>query len=239
MSVEDKLHAAKKKLEAMKKNHRYKKANKDRAIEAEFTYEIAKCAGDLGVCLKDFKYAIEEQSFYIRKGKAEGYNISVQEQQLEDSAVGYMLVKDAMFALRSVYTYDSIDHAYSLLDRATNKITGERTFPFFGTSAKKPKREEYGYLNAQETYEEKKSMYYSFKETLIMTGDIEACIEEYHQNKLQGISTTTENNAFPTQMNVANLKAAADSIPDESTQLADRKRMMDTARFNTGVPTTK
>ena len=235
MSVNDKLHAAKKKLEALKKNHRYKKANKDRAIQAELTYEITKCAGDLGVCQKDFKYTIEEQSFYIRKGKAEGYDVKVQEMQLEDAAVGYMLVKDALFALKSVYSYDSIEHAYNLLDSATNKITGERAFPFFGTSAKKPKREEYGFLNSQETYEAKKAMFHSFKDRLIMTGDIEACIEEANQNKNHIVSGDTESNTFPHDMNVAQLKAAAASISDD-VKFANKKQLLETARFNTGVP---
>lgn len=82
MSAADKLNQVKKKMEAIKKDHRYKKANKDRAIQAELTYEITKCAGDLGVCQKDFKYTIEEQSYFIRKGQAEGYDTSVQEMQL-------------------------------------------------------------------------------------------------------------------------------------------------------------
>lgn len=232
MSAADKLNQVKKKMEAIKKDHRYKKANKDRAIQAELTYEITKCAGDLGVCQKDFKYTIEEQSYFIRKGQAEGYDTSVQEMQLEDATIGYMLVKDALFALRSVYSYDSVGHAYDLLDAATMKITGEKAFPFFDKSSKKPKREEYGFLNSQEAYEQKRAMYSSFKDKLILTGDIEECIEEAKQNRNQVID---DNINFPNNMSVEQLRSAASSIPDD-VRRENRKRMLENAHINTGVP---
>ena len=233
MSGNDKLHAAKKKLEAIKKNHRYRKANKDRAVMAEITYEIAKCAGDLGACLKDFKYTIEEQSFAVRKGRAECYPTQIQEGQLRDAAIGYMLVKDALFVLKSVSSYDSVENAYILLDAATGKITGERVFPFFSGS-KKPKREEYAFLNSQEAYQKKQEMYDSFVEKLIDTGDIEACIEEANTNMRNAVKSALSDN-FPHDMSVEQLQEAAKYIPQDI-DLQNRKELLANAKHNTAAP---
>ena len=233
MSVSDKLHNVKKKLDNIKKNHRYRKSNKDRAVQAEITYEIAKCAGDLGACLKDFKYTIEEQSEFVRKGRAESYPTQVQEGQLRDAAIGYMLVKDALFVLKSVSSYDSVENAYILLDAATGKITGEKVFPFFSGS-KKPKREEYAFLNSQEAYQKKQEMYDCFVEKLIDTGDIEACIAEANTSMKNAAKSAFSEN-FPHDMSVEQLQEAAKYIPQDI-DIQNRKALLTSAKFDTGVP---
>ncbi len=193
MSVNDKINQVKDKLDKLKRDHRFKKANKERAIEAELTYDIVKCAGDLGACKKEFFYTIKDQSEFIRKGRAESYNTAIQETQLRDAAIGYMLVKDALFALQSITSYDSVTHAYDLLDAATKKITGEKVFPFFKDSKKKkPKRDEYGFINSAEAVEAKAGIVDSFFERLIETGDIDLCIKEAQEKSASNPFTDGE-----------------------------------------------
>ena len=184
MEIMNKIDKVKGKLNDLLKKHKYKKANKERKHEAELTLDVVNCAGDLGACKKEYEWIIRDQSRMILKGRQEGYDVRVQEAQLLDASVGYLLVNEALFVLQSVATYDGIVRAYELLDTATKKITGEKTFPFSGHKRKNPERSEYGFLNSEQMVQEKKAMATEFQEQLIATGNIDKCIEKKNKKKI-------------------------------------------------------
>ena len=229
MAVKDKLNAVKAKLDNIKRDRRFKKANKERALEAALSYEVVKCAGDLGACQKEFFYTIQEQALFIRRGRAEEYNTSIQETQLRDAAIGYLLVKDALFALQSISSYDSVNNAYSLLDAATQKITGEHTFPFFKGGKKKPERTEYGFINSAEAVNNKSGIVDGFFEKLIETGDIEQCIKEAKERRKSDPFKELE-------APEGGLPHFAPDINEFSDQEQIRKDLRRTAMFNTTPP---
>lgn len=176
MSMKDAIESVKKKIEKIKRNHQFSRANRKRDWEAKLTKELMDCAGDLGVCRGQYEIAIRRQSEEIREGLAKGYPVAIQKNLLMNAAVGYLVVKDALFVIRSVSTYDSIENAYALLDMATKTITGEKVKkPKIG---KHPTREEYAFINSFETLEAKEKIVNSngFMEMLIATGNIEKCM---------------------------------------------------------------
>lgn len=184
MEIMNKIDKVKGKLNDLIKKHKYKKANKERRHEAELTLDVVNCAGDLGACKKEYEWIIRDQSRMILKGRQDGYDVRVQEAQLLDASVGYLLVNEALFVLQSVATYDGIVRAYELLDTATKKITGEKTFPFSGHKRKNPERSEYEFLNSEQMMQEKRAMATDFQEELIATGNIDKCIEEARKKKI-------------------------------------------------------
>ena len=186
MELMNKIDKVKGKLNDLIRKYKFKKANKERKHQAELTLDMVNCAGDLGACKKEYEWIIRDQSRMILQGRRDGYDSHVQESQLLDAAVGYMLVNEALYVLQSVASYDGIVRAYDLLDAATKKITGEKTFPFSGRSKKKPERAEYEFINSAKTVQEKKEMAADFLEELILTGNIDKCIEEARKKKASG-----------------------------------------------------
>ncbi len=182
MNIKEMISSAKKKIEQIKKNYHFKSENERRKKEAQLTEELMICAGDLGVCRSTYERAVRRQSEEIREGMANGYPVTVQKNLLMDAAVGYMIVKEALFVIQSVATYDSIVDAYALLDMAAKTITGEKMKR--PKKSKRPSREEYAFLNSFETVEAKKRIVTSsgFMDMLIATGDIEKCIEAAREN---------------------------------------------------------
>lgn len=183
MAVNDRIEIVKKKLQNMKKKYEYNKANKEREHRAQLTVDLMDCAGDLGVCKSEYVWIIRDQSAVVREGIKSGFNVEQQKLQLLDAAVGYMLVNETMYVLKSITSYDELSRAFDLLDVATKKITGEKAVKFSMFGSKKPKRSEYGYLNSSDTIEEKKNIVTGFLDDLIETGDIEKCIAESHKQK--------------------------------------------------------
>jgi len=177
MAIMEAMEDAKRHLEEIKKNHRFKKANLAREEMAELTASLAKCSGKLEICRKDFNRTIRTQSRNISDGLRQGADTMVQEQMLWDAAMGYLLVRDAMFALRTINSYDSVAHAYDLLDAATKQITGKRSSLAKFVHIKSGKtRNEYGYITSATAVKEKETLLESFFDRLKVNGDIEECL---------------------------------------------------------------
>ena len=200
MSITDMIDDAKKTLDGLIRKHKFRKANLQRQEKAELTAEISRCNGKLAECKASYKSAIKEQYVNIAEGTAKGYDTIPQEQILWDAALGYMLVEDAMFALRSIGSYDSMVRAYSMLDATTKTITGKKG-GLFGKL--KPggnkERDVFGYINSEEVRKEKEEILSGFFEQLKLTGDIDAClknakrpgsIEADHRSVYTGSSST-------------------------------------------------
>ena len=223
MGIKETIEAAKKKMEQIKKNHHFKKENDRRKQEAQLTKELMDCAGDLGVCLSNYERAIRRQSEEIREGMAKGYPITIQKNLLLDAAVGYLVVKEALFVIRSVATYDSIVDAYALLDMAAKTITGEKVKK--PKKKKHPTREEYAFLNSIETMENKMKIVNSggFMDMLIATGDIEKCMEAAREQG--GVEPQQCEPAMPLEPQLEDSSPASSLSPEDMKYL----KMMQTS----------
>ena len=171
MAIMEAMEDAKRYLEELKKKRSFKKANLAREEMAELTASLAKCSGKLEICKKDFNRTIRTQSRNISNGQRLGADTMVQEQMLWDAAMGYLLVRDAMFALRTINSYDSVAHAYDLLDAATKQITGKRgsVAKFIHIKSGKT-RNEYGYITSATAVKDKEALLESFFDRLKVKG---------------------------------------------------------------------
>lgn len=178
MAIMEAMEDAKRYLEDFKKKLRFKKANLAREEMAELTASLAKCSGKLEICKKDFDRTIRTQSRNIGNGQRMGADTMIQEQMLWDAAMGYLLVRDAMFALRTINSYDSVAHAYDMLDAATKQITGKRGSAVKFVHIKSGNtRNEYGYITSAAAVKEKEALLESFFDRLKVSGDIEECMK--------------------------------------------------------------
>ena len=157
----------------------FKKANRDRAAAAKLQYELGVCRGKLEVCRKQFSRTILTQSNNIAQGRAAGIDTMLQEQILWDSAIGYLLVRDAIYALQSITSYDSVAHAYEMLDAAAAQISGQKSSGLSKLFSFGPKKERnaYGYITSSAAVKQKEAFLDTFFEELKETGDIEACLQ--------------------------------------------------------------
>ena len=174
MAISDILEDAKDYLEQLKKKYRFKKANLRREEQAELQASLAKCRGKLELCKNDFNRTIRTQSRNIADGMRIGADTLIQEQMLWDAAVGYMLVRDAIYALSTINSFDSVSHAYEMLDAAVKQMSGKKSkFPHFGPSKD---RNAYGYITSSAAVKEKETLLESFFDRLKTSGNIEECL---------------------------------------------------------------
>lgn len=178
MSVTDMLDDAKRSLADIKRKRKFKKANQSRKDAAELQSSMAKCRGQLEICQKEFKRTIANECRNIAEGKKLHADTLIQEQTLWDAAVGYMLVKDAIFSLKSINSNDSIAHAYDMLDAAVAQMSGKKNRLLDVPHLKNSKgRNAYGYIASDSAVKEKEELLDGFFEKLKVTGDIDQCLE--------------------------------------------------------------
>lgn len=176
-AITNKLEDAKKALENLKRKRRFKKANDARAEAAELQYSLAACRGKLEICQKDFNRTIRAEARHIQEGASVGADTTIQEQTLWDAAIGYMMVKDAIFSLRTISTFDSVTHAYDMLGTAIDLMSErERAKPKLPKLISKRERNVYGYITSNAALQQKQELLDSFFEELKRSGDIEACL---------------------------------------------------------------
>ena len=85
-------------IEGMKKKLRHKYSKKLFQNAVDISVEINECVGKMTFCQNEFRRVIKRQSAAIKQGREEGYTTAVQESMLENAAVGYLLVKEALYA---------------------------------------------------------------------------------------------------------------------------------------------
>ena len=210
MSIPSMLTDAKDALQELLRKHKFKKANDNREAAAQLQADLAKCRGRLETCKEDFDHIIRTQTAYIAEGEAGGHDVAIQEQTLKEAAVGYLLVRDAIYALKSISTHDSVTHAYDVLNAAVEQMTGKSKrllrLPQFYIAKE---RNEYGYITSQTALQQKTEMVEGFFATLKETGDIEACL----------------NGAKNAEMNAAQRRQAVSggaALADDAAELAAR-----------------
>ena len=178
MGVTTVLENAKDALSELKKNRKFKSKNKERDKASDLLSDLMKCRGRLESCKVEFNRVIKQQYRHIKKGREEGMDVLLQEQTMWDAALGYLMVRDAVYSLESINTYDSVTHAYDMLDEAIRVMTGKgrpSEHLFLGAQRK---RKDYEFLNSRTALKEKEQLLDTFFAKLEDTGDIEACIRE-------------------------------------------------------------
>ena len=177
MTVINLMEDARSSLEDFLRKWKFKKANAERASAAELQAALAKCRGQLEICKKDFDRLIREQSRYIAEGMSIGADTLVQERILWDAAIGYMMVKDAIFSLKSINSFDSVSHAYEVLGVVMDNIKErESRMPKMPRFVSKKERNVFGHLTSEEALKKKEELLGGFFESLKRSGDIEACL---------------------------------------------------------------
>ena len=176
MSISDTLSEVQSNLQEMMRKYKFKKANNQRKEATELQYDLGKCRGRLESASNDLRNTIRVQSKNIRVGIEEHRDTMLQEQILWDAAVSYLLIQDAVYAMKTIGSYDTVSHAYEMLTAAVRQIEGKKTIDK-PSIFKKTKRNEYGYINSAEAIKSKETLLDTFFAELKQTGDIDACIE--------------------------------------------------------------
>ena len=178
MAISEKISEVQASLQDIKRKSKFKKARLAREEAVELAATLAKCRGKLEICKKDLSRAINTQSRNITAGIEVGADTLIQEQILWDSAIGYMLVKDAIYALETVSSYDAVSHAYEMLEAAMKQVTGKKSnFPHMKVGSTK-ERNAYGYITSSAALKNKEALLESFFEDLKRYGGIEARLAE-------------------------------------------------------------
>lgn len=174
MAINNPLNSIKLKLESIMRDRMFRKENLSRKEAVDLQTANALCHGKLTTCQRDFERIIRDQSKYIREGQSIGADTLIQEQMLWDAAIGYMLVRDAIFSLRTINNHNSLAHAYEMLDMATKHASGKKS----GLPIKTIRnRNIYGYVTSSAAYNAKSELLDSFFEELKVTGKIQECLD--------------------------------------------------------------
>lgn len=178
MAILDTLDTAKTYLQEIQRNRRFQRENLNRQDAAELQAALAKCRGKMEVCKKDFERTIRSQSRNIEEGLKLGADTGLQEQMLWDATIGYMLVKDAIYALSTIASRHSVAHAYEMLDAVTRQMSGKKSsLPL----KRVRERNVYGYITSEMAIEKKSELLATFFDRLKATGDIEDCLAKAKQ----------------------------------------------------------
>ena len=176
-TIINKIEDAKKALDELKRNRRFKKANNARAEAAELQNQLAVCRGKLEICKNDFSRTIRHQSKSIAEGVQMGADTVIQEQTMWDAAIGYMMVKDAIYSLKSISTFDSVTYAYDMLGTAVDLMSDRKhSAPVLSKITGRRGRNVYGYITSNAALRQKQEILDSFFEELKRNGDIEKCL---------------------------------------------------------------
>ncbi len=217
MAIIDIIQETKSTLEDIKKKYRFRKARMAQKDAVELQVTLSKCRGKLEICKNDFNRAIKTQSRNINNGRKIGADTLIQEQILWDAAIGYMLVRDAVFALETITSYDAVSHAYEMLDAAMKQVSGKKSnFPETMKAGATKERNAYGYITSSTAQRAKEEQLNSFFEELKCDGDIEAHLAKAH---IPGATQAELRHAYTE--NGTDAKSDIDNYMDRLNSVAD------------------
>ncbi len=220
MTISETLEEVRAYLAELKKKNQFRRARQERQSAVELQATLAQCRGKLEICRKDLDRTINLQSKNITQGMIMGTDTVIQEQLLWDAAIGYMLVRDAIYAVETVNSYDSISHAYEMLDTAMKQISGKKGgfLDRFKLGSSK-ERNAYGYLTSTAALKEKEDLLESFFEKLKREGQIEKRLSEAKSSAVRQserrYSYTQDADAGMSELDIR--KAQLDRLPQEQT----------------------
>lgn len=220
MAIQDSLNAARIKLEETMKDRRFRRANLTREEQIALDTAQAMCRGKLEVCQRDFSMIVREQSKNIREGQSIGADTQLQEQMLWDAAIGYMLVRDAIYSLKTIRTHNSLSHAYEMMDLASRHVSGKKS----GLPLKTIRnRNIFGYVTSSAAYNEKSNLLDTFFEDLKECGDIQKCLDDVQNARRQEASPRNTYTQERPQQHSDNSSSAAEDENDSMNRLRNLK----------------
>lgn len=179
MAISDVIYEVQTSLKEIKRKQHFKKGRMEQAAAVELQVTLGQCRGKLEICKKDLDHAINAQAKNIQTGMETGAETIIQEQILWDAAIGYMLVRDAIYALETISTYDAVSHAYEMLDAAMKQVAGKKKgFPSRMKIGSTKERNAYGYLTSAGALRAKEEVLEGFFADLKVHGNIEARLAE-------------------------------------------------------------
>lgn len=184
MALLEVLDEVKSKIKELKKKYRYRQERLQREDAVELQMTLADCRGKLEVSKLAFNRAIEEKSREIRKGEAEHVDVQLHEVLLWDAAIGYLLVRDAIFVLSTINSYESVSHAYEMLDEAMKAVSKKKkgVFPKRMAIGTTSERNVYGYITSSAALKEKELLLENIFPSLRVNGDIEGHLKAAYNN---------------------------------------------------------
>ena len=177
----DRIKKVRKSLAVIAKNRRYHKENLAIEEKAELSAALAQCSGELEVSKMEFSRIIHKQVRFIREGEEQHADTKLQQEMLRSATIGYMLVKDAQYALRSITTFDSLHYANTMLDTAIDLMTDKkRSVPSMRKTGRLTERDDYGYITSAKALKDKETAAIEVVKGLLAGCDIEDCIAQYY-----------------------------------------------------------
>ena len=126
MEINEMIGNVKKTLKKILRNRKYKKELDEHNRNVDMLQSLMECSGELNQCKSSYFTAIRQQQRNIRNGKEEGFDTTAQRNLLKEAALGYLVVEEAMFSLKSMGSYNQILRAYAMLDSITKDVTGKK-----------------------------------------------------------------------------------------------------------------
>lgn len=187
MKVIDYLENAKKALRNLLREAEFSKNNKEREKRIDSLYLQSKCRGQLESMLSSLDQNIRTDQKNIQKGIAGNYDTFASENDLKETAIAYLLIKDAIFVLDTAGNYNGISQAMDTLNLALKKMSGKKLWLQSSLKVKKPPKKDYGYLNTEDAVKQKEDLVTSVFSELKATGDIETCLS--HARYMQKVES--------------------------------------------------
>lgn len=232
MAISDMIWEVQSSLKEIKRKNKFKKARMAHEEAVELQVTLGQCRGKLEICKKDLNRAINTQSRNITDGLKKGTDTIIQQQIMWDAAIGYMLVRDAIYALETISSYDSVSHAYEMLDAAMKQMAGKKSgFPRMKVGSTK-ERNAYGYITSSAALKEKESILEGFFEQLKTQGDIEARLAEA---RLPGDRQAEQRHAYTTEAN--KISSASSDIEARMKRLEGKPDTADQEDFEIDMDT--
>jgi len=229
MSVEDvkgRIDSIKRKIERMMRDRQFRREGKFFEWKCKYSEQLLTCSGELNVCKKIFELVISETAKSVRQGLEEVRNVELQKLELKNAAIGYMIMDDATFALRSVNSYDAINMAYESLDMAERRLKGESPRKNLRIFGRHPERGSVqSILENADIEEERLKIYSAIESELTESGNIEQALKHYREKKKKEV----ENKAYGSAVDKKISESKPEPDKDYETE-EDRKRRINEER---------
>lgn len=179
MEINEMIGNVKKTLKKILRNRKYKKELDEHNRNVDMLQSLMKCSGELNQCKSSYLAAIRQQQRNIRSGMEEGFDTQPQKNLLKEAALGYLVVEDAMFSLKSMGSYNQMVRAYALLDAITKDVTGKK-----GRLSKRRQFEDdngddlISQFNSAEVVSQLEMKLNNYLDELLVTRDIEGCMKK-------------------------------------------------------------
>ena len=161
---------------------------------------------------------------------------SLQRNEIRNAFLGYLMMDDALYTLKSIDNYDSLTFAYEYLDMAEKRLKGEKAKRNLHTLFRKPEREGVKSVLENEELDEKRLKIYSeTEEELINTGNIETTLKHYRERKKE-----EKKNGKIIAKNNSQKESPTVAVPDKNYESEEERRKRveneNSRSFNTAPP---